>query len=85
MQGMTGVPWQPVPGRDGIETKSKVDLPKEKGPPPPKEFDDKECVRRRPKIRKEEVGKWGIPPPRLPRMRGGHQECTRQDSYRGMQ
>ena len=34
MEGMQGAPWEPVPGRGGIEIKSRVELPRVAGLPP---------------------------------------------------
>ena len=34
MKGMRGVPWEPVLGREGIEIKSRVEMPTAEGIPP---------------------------------------------------
>ena len=52
MHGMQGVPWEPVPGREGVEVKARVEVPKNGDTPAPfPEPEEPECIRRRPKIR----------------------------------
>ena len=63
MKGMRGVPWEPVPGRGGIEIKSRVEMPKTEGMPPRiEEPPPKEYVRRIPKIKRDDVREWGLTP-----------------------
>eukprot|EP00969_Alexandrium_andersonii_P348478 15408997-Alexandrium_andersonii.AAC.1 len=59
MHRMQGVQWGPVPGREGIEVEARVEVPKEREPPQPfPEPEEQEYIRRRPKIRKEDVRNW---------------------------
>eukprot|EP00969_Alexandrium_andersonii_P004886 211855-Alexandrium_andersonii.AAC.1 len=56
MRRTQGVPWEPAPGREGIEVKARVEVPKEKEPPQLfPEPEEQELTRRRPKIEKEDV------------------------------
>ena len=58
---MKRTPWELVPGREGIEVRSRVAPPEgAKAVPMAREFDYEERVRRRPKIEKTNVEKFGI-------------------------
>ena len=60
---MRGVPWEPVPGREGIEIRSKIELTKVEGDPPKVgEPRPKEYARRRPKITRDDIREWGLTP-----------------------
>ena len=63
MSKMRGVPWEPVPGREGIEIRSRIELPKVEGDPPKvEEPRPKEYARRRPNITRDDVRDWGLTP-----------------------
>eukprot|EP00969_Alexandrium_andersonii_P228547 10093597-Alexandrium_andersonii.AAC.1 len=50
-----GSAWEPVPGREGIEVKARVEVPKEREAPQPcPEPEEQEYDRRQPKIKKED-------------------------------
>ncbi|MFM7978103.1 MAG: hypothetical protein ACKPKO_02210, partial [Candidatus Fonsibacter sp.] len=53
---MRGTPWEPVPGREGTEVRSRVVLPEvTKAVPAAREYTCEERVRRRPNIEKRDV------------------------------
>jgi len=61
MSTMKGTPWEPVPGREGTEVRSRVALPEvAKTVPMAREFVCEERVRRRPNIEKRDVENIGI-------------------------
>ena len=56
-----GVPWEPVPGREGIEIKCRVNLPRDRsGVEPPMVGEDRPLVHRRVKITREQVRLMGF-------------------------
>jgi hypothetical protein len=56
-----GVPWEPIPGREGIEIKSSVNLPKDESEIKETEAGvEKEIVKRRMKIVKEDIREFGM-------------------------
>ena len=58
---MQGIPWEPTPGREGIEIGSRVALPPVPAEVPPvKELADKEKEWRRPRIDKQDVTRFGV-------------------------
>ena len=60
---MKGVPWAPTPGRDGVEVRSYVMIPERQDEPRRiPEPEDKEVVRRRAGIKKEDVMEFGGTP-----------------------
>ena len=60
---LRGTPWEPIPGREGIEIKSKIDLPAEEGMPEPiQEPEDREIIIRRAGITKADIKEHGQTP-----------------------
>ena len=58
-----GVPWEPVPGREGIAIKSMIDIPKVGDPPMPVEVGiDKEISRRRAGLTNDDIMTHGLTP-----------------------
>ncbi len=58
---MGGIQWEPIPGREGIEIKSSVNLPKDESEIKKTEIGvEKEIVRRRLKLTKEDVREFGM-------------------------
>jgi hypothetical protein len=56
VKSVGGIPWEPIPGRDGIEIKSSVNLPRDESEVKKTEAGvDKEVVRREMKKVKEDV------------------------------
>ena len=63
LDNMQGVPWEPVPGREGTEIKSNVSIPtREDMPQKVIEPGQREIIMRRAKITKEDVMKFGLTP-----------------------
>ena len=63
MKAFRGLPWEPVPGREGIEIRSKVDLPEIRTEPiAVQEPEEKTTIRRRAGITKQDIKKFGIAP-----------------------
>ena len=61
MESMQGIPWEPVPGREGIEVKSHAVLPPAPADVPvAREFHDKAREWRRPKIETQDVVQDGV-------------------------
>ena len=54
-----GVPWEPIPGREGIEIKARVNVPREGGRPDPV-MRGSEPVPRRARITREDMRKMGF-------------------------
>ena len=60
---MKGTPWQPVPGRDGMEVKSRVVIPSDhKDKAEAVQGEDKEVQTRRLRINKKDIEKFGMTP-----------------------
>ena len=56
-----GVPWEPIPGREGIELKCRVNVPREgAGVEAPMIGEDREPVHRRVRITREQVRMMGF-------------------------
>ena len=56
-----GVPWEPVPGREGIEIKARINMPRDREPVrPPMVGEEREAVPRRVKITREQVRTMGF-------------------------
>ena len=63
MKEVQGVPWEPVPGREGIDIKAQVELPRAEGQPDRIiEPAQKRIIRRRAAITKEDVRRYGMTP-----------------------
>merc|ERR1712186_73111 len=59
--GFQGVPWEPIPGREGIELKCKVNIPVDRSEvSEPMVGEDKDMVHRRVKITREQVRMMGF-------------------------
>ena len=62
-EAMTGVPWEPVPGREGIEIRSNIVIAERHAEPRrTPEPEEKGVVRRRAGIRKEDAMEVGATP-----------------------
>ena len=62
-EALTGTPWEPVPGREGIEIRSNIVLTERLDEPRrTPEPEEQEVVRRRAGIRKEDVMEFGATP-----------------------
>ena len=62
-EAVAGVPWEPFPGRDGIEIRSNIVIVERTDEPKMiPEPEEKEVVRRRAGIRKEDVMEFGATP-----------------------
>ena len=60
LDAMVGVPWQPTPGEEGEEIKTKVNMPVDEGPiNKPIVVEDKAPITRRARIEKDELKKFG--------------------------
>ena len=56
-----GVPWEPIPGREGIELKCRVNMPRDsEGVTQPMEGQDSDLVHRRVRITREQVRLMGF-------------------------
>ena len=56
-----GVPWEPIPGREGIELKCRVNLPQDRASiEPPMVGEDRPFVPRRVRITREQVRMMGF-------------------------
>ena len=56
-----GVPWEPTPGREGIEIRARVHVPRDNSAPEaPMEGEAKEVVPRRVRITREQVRMAGF-------------------------
>ena len=56
-----GVPWEPIPGRQGIELKCRVNLPEDKTPVErPMQGEKEEVIPRRVRITREQVRMAGF-------------------------
>ena len=56
MKTMQGLPWEPVPGREGVEVMSRIRIPEIEGTPEPyPNYPAKEVRRRRLPIMKADV------------------------------
>ena len=63
MKEVQGVPWEPVPGREGIYIKAQVELPRAEGQPDRIiEPAQKRIIRRRAAITKADVRRYGMTP-----------------------
>ena len=63
LNNFQGVPWEPVPGREGAEIKSQVEMrPIEGAPQRVLEPARREIIMRRSKITKEDVNNFGRTP-----------------------
>ena len=64
METMAGLPWEPVPGRQGIEIKSDVRMQLESGEfmKDPDTIPTRAYQRRSVKIMREDVQKYGLTP-----------------------
>jgi hypothetical protein len=63
VKSIGGVPWEPIPGREGIEIKSSVNLPRDETEIKETEHGvEKEVIRRRLKITKEDVKRFSMTP-----------------------
>ena len=60
LDAMVGVPWQPTPGEESEEIKTRVNIPSEEGPiTKPIVVEDKAPITRRVRIEKDEPKKFG--------------------------
>ena len=58
-----GVPWEPIPGREGIEVRANIELPMEETEPTPvQEPEPQDVIRRRAGITKTDIEKYGMTP-----------------------
>ena len=61
IERMKGTPWEPIPGRRGISLKTAVHLPQREAEPTPIiEGEVRPIIRRRIKITKEDIKRFGI-------------------------
>ena len=63
LASMKGVPWEPIPGREGIAIKSRVHFREENKPEEGvEEGKEREVIRRRAKITVEDMEGMGVTP-----------------------
>ena len=60
LDAMVGAPWQPTPGEEGEEIKTKVNMPMDEGPiTKPVVVEDRMPITRRERISKEDLKRFG--------------------------
>ena len=63
MNEFQGVPWEPLPGREGTEGRANIELPTDDTEPERvHEPEPKEVIRRRAGITKADIEKYGMTP-----------------------
>ena len=63
MNEFQGVPWEPIPGRKGIEVRANLEFPPDdKEPEAVHEPEPREIIRRRAGITKVDTEKYGMTP-----------------------
>ena len=56
-----GVPWEPIPGREGIEIRARVHVPSDREPlQPPMQGEERQVIPRRARITREQVRMMGF-------------------------